>query len=71
MDELQIRGLALMFAIAVLFLLIVLRKQPRAIWLFAMALVIVGLGYLATTPAPAEFAGMLFGSPAPEPATAN
>jgi len=62
MDDLQIRGLAMMFVIAVVVLFLLLRRQPRAIWLFAMALVIVGLGYLATTPAPAEFAEMLFGA---------
>lgn len=68
MNDLQIRGLAIMAAIALVVMLVGLRRQPRAIWLFALALVAVGLGYLATTPAPAEFAGMLFGAP---PATAQ
>jgi dipeptide/tripeptide permease len=65
MNELQIRGLAIMAAIALIVMLFALRRQPRGVWLFALALVAVGLGYLATTPAPAEFAEMLFGASAP------
>lgn len=71
MDDMQIRGLTIMFIIAVAILFIALRRQPRAIWLFALALVAVGLGYLATTPAPSEFAGMIFGAPSPVPAKVN
>lgn len=63
MDELQIRGLAMMLAVALIFMLIFLRGQTRAIWWFALALVAVGLGYLATTEAPREFAGLLFDLP--------
>lgn len=43
--------------------LIVLRKQPKAIRWFAIALCTIGLGYLATTPAPEEIARTLFGTP--------
>ena len=71
MDDMQIRGLAIMFIIAVAIMFAALRRQPRAIWLFVLALVVVGLGYLATTPAPTEFAGMIFGAPAPVPAKVN
>ena len=65
MDQLQIRGLAMMFIVAVLVMFVLLRRQPRAIWLFTLALVVVGLGYLATTPVPAEFAAMVFGAQVP------
>ena len=71
MDDMQLRGLVILAAIALIVMLIALRRQPRAIWLFALALVAVGLGYLATTPAPAEIAEMIFGAPAPLPAKAN
>ena len=39
----------------------ILHKQPRQIWLFALALLVLGLGYLATTPAPTEIARIIFG----------
>ena len=71
MNELQIRGLAMMAAIALVVMLFALRRQPRAIWLFGLALVAVGLGYLATTSTPAEFAELIFGTSAPTPAKAN
>jgi len=61
MDEMQIRGLAMMLVIALVVLLLALRRQTRGIWLFALALIAVGLGYLATTPAPKEFATAIFG----------
>ena len=64
MADMQLGGLAVMLAIALLVMLVVLRRQPRPIWLFALALIALGLGYLATTPAPAEFAAMFFGPPA-------
>ena len=63
MDELQIRGLAMMLAVALIVMLVFLRGQKRAIWYFALALVAVGLGYLATTNAPREFAGLVFDAP--------
>jgi dipeptide/tripeptide permease len=71
MYDLQIRGLAIMAAIALIVMLFALRRQPRAIWMFALALVAMGLGYLATTPAPAEFAELIFGPAAPAPAKTN
>lgn len=40
---------------------VALRRQPRAIKLFAAALCLVGLGYLATTSAPSEIATAIFG----------
>ena len=71
MDDLQIRGLAIMAAVALIVMLFALRGQPRAIWLFTLALVAAGLGYLATTPAPAEIAEMLFGAANQTPVKAN
>ncbi len=63
MDEMQVRGLAIMLVVALIAMLVLLRKQPRGIWLFTLALVLVGLGYLATTPAPGELAAAIFGAP--------
>lgn len=60
-DESQIRGLAMMLAIALVIMIIALRRQPRTIWYFALALVAVSLGYLATTNAPRDFAGFVLG----------
>ena len=71
MSDLQIRGLVVIAALALLLMFIGLRRQPRAIWLFAIALVAVGLGYLATTPAPAELAEMIFGATQPAAAPAK
>lgn len=62
-DELQIRGLAMMLMIVLIVMLVFMRGQKRAIWYFALALVAVGLGYLATTNAPREFAGIFFDAP--------
>ena len=64
MEEAQIRGLAIMFVVAMALMFVALRKQPRAIWLFATALVIVGLGYLATTNVPSDLTHAIFGAPA-------
>lgn len=52
----------IVIAIAMLIVYVVaLRKQSRGVWLFALALLAVGLGYLATTPAPTEIARFIFG----------
>lgn len=59
------------FLIGIVFLAIVgygaallaLWRQPRAIKWFAIALVTVGLGYLATTKAPVSVARTVFGKP--------
>jgi len=53
-----------------LFLLevVLLRRQPRAILLFSLALLVVGLGYLASVGATADIARMLM--PGQFPATA-
>lgn len=70
MDELQIRGLAMMLAIALGVMLIFLRGQKRAIWWFALALVAVSLGYLATTQAPRDLAIAVLGDPGAPAVTA-
>jgi dipeptide/tripeptide permease len=57
----QVLGL-MIIAIAMLIVFVVaLRKQPQRVWLFALALLTIGLGYLATTPAPTEIARFIFG----------
>ena len=68
MAEMQIRGLAIMAAVILAVMLFALRRQPRPVWLFSLALVAAGLGYLATTPAPTEIAELLFGAAAPSQA---
>ncbi|MFM1813663.1 MAG: hypothetical protein RLZ98_358 [Pseudomonadota bacterium] len=57
----QIIGLALMAMVFLLAGWLAFRRQPRAIKLFALALAVIGLGYLATTPAPTEIARMVLG----------
>ena len=59
----QLLGLATIAAVILAVLWLVLRKQPRPVWLFALALVAVGLGYLATTNAPTDLARTIFGEP--------
>ena len=36
-------------------------RKERAIFWFAVALIVVGLGYLATTPTPENLAKLMFG----------
>ncbi len=62
-DVPQMLGLAVMAAAAGIVSGIVLWKQPRAIKWFAVALILVGLGYLATTPVPTQLARVVFGEP--------
>lgn len=57
----QLLGLALVAVVMLGIFAIVLRRQPRKIWYFAIALLVVGLGYLSTTPAPTEIARIVFG----------
>lgn len=57
----QIAGLVLIALLMLLVGWIFLRKRPRAIQLFAGALCLVGLGYLATTNAPIEMVRLVFG----------
>ncbi|HUS97383.1 MAG TPA: hypothetical protein VMX97_11630 [Hyphomicrobiaceae bacterium] len=57
----QALGLVVVAVAMLIVFAIVLRRQPRRIWLFALALLAVGLGYLATTPAPTEIARLIFG----------
>jgi len=62
-DGPQLLGLATIAAIVLIVMAIGLRRQPRALWLFAWALLVVGLGYLATTHAPTELARVIYGEP--------
>lgn len=57
----QLLGLAVIAIATLIVFAVALRKQPRAVWLFALALLLVGLGYLSTTPAPTEIARFIFG----------
>ncbi len=63
LDVPQLLGLAVMAAIAGLVSGFLLWKQSRAIKWFAVGLILVGLGYLATTPSPTELARVIFGEP--------
>ena len=63
LDIPQLLGLAVMAAGAGIVSGLVLWKQPRAIKWFAVALILVGLGYLATTPVPIQLARVVFGVP--------
>ena len=62
-DVPQLMGLAVMAGVAGIVSGIVLWKQSRAIKWFAVALILVGLGYLATTPVPTQLARVVFGEP--------
>lgn len=62
-DVPQLLGLGVMAVIAGIVSGLVLWKQPRAIKWFAVALILVGLGYLSTTPAPTQLARVIFGEP--------
>lgn len=57
----QVGGLFLIALFAVALGWIFLGKQPLAIKLFSLALLIVGLGYLATTNVPIELVRAVFG----------
>lgn len=57
----QLAGLVIMAAIAIAIGWFALRKQPRAIKLFALALLVVSLGYLATTNVPIDVVRLVFG----------
>lgn len=59
----QLAGLVIIAILAIAFGYVLLRKQPRAIKLFALALLAVGLGYLATTNVPIDMVRTVFGSP--------
>ncbi len=63
LDVPQLLGLAVMAAIAGLVSGFLLWKQSRATKWFAVVLILVGLGYLATTPSPTELARVIFGEP--------
>lgn len=58
----QIAGIFLIAAMAMVVGWLALRTQPRAIKLFALALLVVSLGYLATTNAPTDLVRALFGA---------
>ena len=57
----QLIGLGVVALAMLIVFAIILRRRSRALWLFALALLAVGLGYLATTPAPTEIARLLLG----------
>lgn len=63
LDGAQLLGLATMAVVALVVMAIALRRQPRGVWLFALALLLVGLGYLATTGTPTELARTIYGEP--------
>jgi dipeptide/tripeptide permease len=50
---------------AVLVAFLALRRQPRGIFLFALALILVGLGYLGSTGALVDIADTVLGTEAP------
>lgn len=58
----QIAGLVLIGLVMLLVGWLGLRRQPRPVQLFAVALCLVGLGYLATTKAPTEIVRTVFGA---------
>lgn len=62
-DVPQLLGLGVMAVVAGIASGFLLWRQPRAIKWFAAALILVGLGYLATTPAPTQLARVIFGEP--------
>jgi len=57
----QILGLLVVAIGMLIVFFVILRRQPRRVWLFALVLLAVGLGYLATTPAPTKIARAVFG----------
>lgn len=60
-DTPQLIGLGVLGTCLFVFGWFTLRRQPVAVQLFALALALVGLGYLATTPAPTVIAQAIFG----------
>ena len=63
LDVPQLLGLAVMAGVAGLVSGFLLWNQPRPIKWFAVVLILVGLGYLATTSSPTELARVIFGEP--------
>ena len=57
----QFMGLFLIAIVCIAVGWVALRKQPTAIKVWALALLAVGLGYLATTEAPITLMRMVFG----------
>ena len=64
LDEPQLLGLATVAFLALFVMLIVLRRQPRALWFFSLVLLVAVLGYLSTTTVPTWLARTIFGQPA-------
>ena len=62
-DVPQLLGLGVMAITAGIVSGLVLWNQARAIKWCAVALILVGLGYLSTTPAPTRLARVIFGEP--------
>ena len=63
LDGPQLLGLATVAVIALLVIVIVLRKQSRTLWFFTLVLLVAGLGYLSTTTVPTMLARMIYGQP--------
>jgi len=61
---------ALILAIPLLLIAFVALHRHRAVRLFAIALILVGTGYLMATGATDDIAHMVFGAPEPTPAPA-
>ncbi len=61
LDAPQLLGLFVITCFMMGLYAVILRRQPRQVWMFALALLVVGLGYLAMTPAPTEIARIIFG----------
>lgn len=62
-DAATLIGLAILAVLGYATALVALWRQPRAIKWFAIALVTVGLGYLATTAVPVSVARAVLGKP--------
>ena len=62
-DPPTIMGLVILAMLGYVTAVVALWRQPRAIKWFAIALVTVGLGYLATTSVPVSVARAVLGTP--------
>jgi len=59
----QVVGLAAMAVIAFAVAFVLLWRRRRAVFWFAIALSLLGLGYLSTTPAPSDLVHGVLGAP--------
>jgi len=65
MDTAAIAGAIILDVPLIVLALVLLRKQPRAIQLFALALLVVGVGYLMAVGATGDIARMVLPSQFP------